>query len=168
MKIIRNKRDFILGIISMGIGLFVLLSDNIVKGFSLFQTQIWLSKADSYLRILGGLLAFVSLIVILRSFVQTAETKKENKEKGRFDYVVLISFSAFFLYMLLLKTIGFIPDTIWLIALISFMLRARETHLDWHNRKALLKAILISVIYSVILVLAISFVFTTWLSVRLP
>ena len=45
MSFIRNKKDFILGILSLGIGLFILFSNNIVKGFSLFQTQVWLSKA---------------------------------------------------------------------------------------------------------------------------
>ena len=67
-----------------------------------------------------------------------------------------------------MDALGFVINSIWLMALITFMIRMRENTVDVHAKKAVLKSVGISVLYAAILVLVASFVFSTWLKVTLP
>ena len=168
MSMIKNKRDFLLGIVMTAVGLYLLLSNSIVKGFSLFQTKVVLAQAGTYLKIIGGLIVLVSAVVIIRSLRKPLSEEEAAEAKRPLDWMIVGCLAAFFVYLLLMDVLGFLIDTIWVIALITFLLRVREKHIDLHDKKELLKSIGIAVGYSVVLVLVISFMFTKWLNVRLP
>jgi len=165
MNVIKNKRDFVLGLVALALSLFLLLSDSVIQGFSMFQTKIYLAQAGAYIEIIAVLMIVVSLAMIIRAFV-----KKEPGEdqKKSIDGLVVGAFAALIVYLLLMDALGFVINTIWLTALITFMLRVREKQISLKDRKAVLKTAGVSVGYAVILVLVLAFVFTTWLKVRLP
>lgn len=166
MKAVKNPRDFVFGLITAAIGIFLIASKSLVYGFSLFRTEIYLSRADAYLRIIGVILIIMAIILIVRSIMRADSTQKAKWQK--IDWLAVSCFGAMIVYLLLIERIGFMVDTIWLMALITFLLRYREKKLNLRDRKIILKNLLISVAYAVLLVLVMSFSFTTWLKVRLP
>lgn len=166
MSFIKNKKDFGFGLVSLAVSVFLLMSDGIVVGRSLFpMPSVW-AKADTYVRIISTVMAVLSAILVLRSFLKGEEG--EEAQKTRIDHVVIIFFGAMALYLVLMDALGFVINSIWLMALITFMIRMRENNVDVHDKKAVLKSVGISVLYAAILVLVASFMFSTWLKVTLP
>ena len=165
MNVIKNKRDFVLGLIALALSLFLLLSDSVIQGFSMFQTKIYLAQAGAYIEIIAVLMIVVALAMIIRSFVKSEPGKAQ---KQSLDLLVVGAFAALIVYLLLMDLLGFVINTIWLTALITFMLRMREKQISLKDHKAALKTAGISLAYAVVLVLVLAFVFTTWLKVRLP
>lgn len=170
-KKIKNRKDFILGVVMLVLGLYLLLAQGIVKGMTLLSTGITIAKAATYVRLLGGLLVLLSGGLTLRAlgvFGERAEDAEENSETWSLDPLVLILFGALLLYMPLMSLVGFTASSVILIAWVAFWIRYREKHVDLHDKKALLKNIGIAVVYSVILVLVLELMFTKGLHVRLP
>ena len=166
MRLYRRK-DALLAVIMLALGLVLLLNDGMVLGYTLFQSRIVLAQAGTYLKILGGLIAAFSAALLLRAFTPEKTEEEKTKRQGP-DLLVVCGFASLFLYLLLLPRIGFIADTIGLLFLFTWMLRARETNLDLKDRSAVLRAAVFSASYSIALTLLMTFVFTKWLHVRLP
>lgn len=166
MSFIKNKKDFGFGLVSLAVSVFLLLSDGIVIGRSLFPMPSMWAKADTYVRIIAAVMAALSLVLVIRSFLKGEEG--EEGRKNRIDYVVIIFFAAMTLYLVLMDALGFVINSIWLMTLITLMIRMREKRVDVHDKQAVLKSLGISLLYAAILVLVASFVFSTWLKVTLP
>ena len=167
MNVIKNKRDFIFGLVSTGLSLWLLLDDSIIRGFTIFQSKVYFAQAGAYIKIIAALMLLFSVILLIRS-LRKAEPGSENAEKQPLDKLVIVAFAAMLVYLLLMDAIGFIINTIWLMSLITFMLRVREKQIDLKDKQAVLKSAGISIGYSVVLVLVLSFMFSNWLNVRLP
>jgi len=167
MGFIKNKKDFGFGLVSLAVSVFLLAYDKIVIGRSLFPMPSMWAKADIYVKIIAAVMAALSLVLVIRSLCK-ADPDEAGKKKNRVDHLVIIFFAAMALYLMLMETLGFVIDSIWLMTLITFMLQMREKKVDWHDKKATLKALGISLLYAAILVGVMSFVFSTWLKVTLP
>lgn len=167
MSFIKNKKDFGFGLVSLAVSIFLLISDRIVIGRSLFPMPSMWAKADIYVKIIAAVMAALSLVLVIRSLLK-ADPDEGEKKKNRIDYLVIIFFAAMALYLVLMETLGFVINSIWLMTLITFMLQMREKKVDWHDKKATLKALGISLLYAAILVGVTTFIFSTWLKVTLP
>ena len=167
MSFIKNKKDFGFGLASLAVSIFLLISDRIVIGRSLFPMPSMWAKADIYVKIIAAVMAALSLMLVIRSLLK-ADPDEGEKKKNRIDYLVIIFFAAMALYLVLMETLGFVINSIWLMTLITFMLQMREKKVDWHDKKATLKALGISLLYAAILVGVTTFIFSTWLKVTLP
>lgn len=167
MNVIKNKRDFIFGLIGLGLSLFLLLSDSVIRGFTIFQSKVYWAQAGAYIDIVAALLLAFSVALVVRAVLK-AEPGSENEKKQKLDWLVVVAFAAMIVYLLLMDVLGFVINTIWLSSLITFMLQVREKQIDLKDKKAALKCAGISIGYSIVLVLVLAFVFSTWLKVRLP
>lgn len=167
MGFIKNKKDFGFGLVSLATSVFLLVYDKIVIGRSLFPMPSMWAKADIYVKIIAAVMAVLSLWLVIRSFIKADPDETEKKKNG-IDHLVVIFFVAMALYLVLMDALGFVVNSIWLMTLITFMLQMREKKVDWHDKKATLKALGISLLYAVILVGVTSFIFSTWLKVTLP
>lgn len=168
-KRILNWRDLVLGIVMVIIGLYLVLSPNIVQGMTVLYTEIGLAKPRTYICMLGYILLILSIMLITRAvgvWGNNKEDKEENKRK--FDCLVLEGFAFLICYIPALKVAGFTIPTCILMSLFSFIIRMREKNVDKSDRKAVLKCAGIAVVYGVILTLVMEFAFTKWLNVRLP
>lgn len=168
-KRILNWRDLVLGIVMVIIGLYLVLSPNIVQGMTVLYTEIGFAKPRTYICMLGYILLILSIMLITRAvgvWGKNKEDKEENKRK--FDCLVLEGFAFLICYIPALKMAGFTIPTCILMSLFSFIIRMREKNVDKSDRKAVLKCAGIAVVYGVILTLVMEFAFTKWLNVRLP
>ena len=168
-----NWRDLVLGIVMVIIGLYLVLSPNIVQGMTVLYTEIGFAKPRTYICMLGYILLILSIMLITRAVGvwgknedKEKEDKKENKRK--FHCLVLAGFASLICYIPALKAAGFTIPTCILMSLFSFIIRMREKNVDKSDRKAVLKCAGIAVVYGVILTLVMEFAFTKWLNVRLP
>lgn len=170
-KKIKNRKDLILGVVMLVLGLYLLLAQGIVKGMTLLSTGITIAKAGTYVRLLGGLLVLLSGGLTLRAlgvFGKCEADEEDSETRWKLDPLVPILFGALLLYMPLMSLVGFTVSSMIMIAWVAFWIRYREKHVDLHDKKALLKNIGIAVVYSVILVLVLELMFTKGLHVRLP
>lgn len=170
----RKTSDLVMGAVAMGLGCYLLFSDSIIQGKTLFNPEIYWSQADSYLRILGFVMAFLSAILMLRWLFTGRKREEPISSEGagilkyRLDWLVISSFTSLILYMILIPWIGFLPASFLLIWELSFSFRLKETGLDWHDRKKTAKALVSCGVYAVVMVSIMSFVFSQFLNVTLP
>ena len=168
---VRNWRDLILGLVMLACGLYMVLAKGVVRGMTLLNTTVKLAQAATYMRILGGILALLSAVLVLRAlgvFGGAAQEEKKSEGVRKLDWLVICAFAGLVLYLPMMDVIGFTVASILLMTLLTFLIRLREKHVDVHDRNAVLKNLAVAASYAVILVLVLEFMFTKWLHVRLP
>ena len=167
MPKIKNYRDFILGFFCYGVGTYLAFSNSVIRGKTLFIPSVLLGRADVYVRIIGGVLMVLSLLVFLRSFgLLLQELREEAPDKT--NWLIVASFISFFLYILLLKPFGFLSDSVWFITFLVFIMRIKELDIDIRDGKAVIYSIGISLLVAVIVVGVLFLAFRYLLDVTLP
>lgn len=159
-----NLRDFISGVVFAIFGAYVVFGKNVVRGkvFGIDRMPL-VSRADFYIHALGWVLLVLSLGLIVRAVV-----KKEETEKKEVPIVAVYSGISLVIFCLIVKPLTFYPSAVLLIAFWVFIFRIKEYHIAKTDRKGILKSLLISIVYSAVVVLILQLVFTRLLGVRLP
>ena len=168
-RLIKKMNDFVLGCLMLPFGLYIFLSKGIIKNNVIINTGGLFARADVYIRMLSGMIAILALILIVKSI-----NFSRSKETQGFKFVMNkeIALTAFSLvvYTFVLPRIGFTISTSVLMFFLVFMLSVRELTGGERKltRKELQKLLLISAIYTVVLVIAVYLVFSKLLGVSLP
>lgn len=163
-------KDLLFGVLTSLISLYLLLSPNIVAGITLLDSSIVFARAGTYVRILGGLLLVLSVILCLRALFWKKGEVEEEKEKAHWsmDPLIVIGFVLLLLYMPLMDLTNFTVASVAFTALFAFIIRAREKKVDVRNPKECLKNLIIALGYALILEFVLEFLFTGFLNVNLP
>ena len=171
LKWIRHTNDFIIGMILLALGIYVLFTGNIVHGtIPAHLPGGYLTRPDVYVRLIAAFLTFCAAILVIRSinFTRTADTKG-------FRFVlskeVLITVAGLIVYTVLLTHMGFFISTFLFVFLLSCVyLRKEKTGPGKPplTRKEIVKSLIIICVYSALLVLAVHIIFTRVLFVILP
>ena len=166
-KIKVNLRDFFSGIVFAIFGIYILVGKDVVLGktFGMDRMPV-VSRADFYIHVLGGALLVLSLILIIRSCVRPDYGQQTGKKE--IPLVAVFSAITLILFCFLVKPLTFYPSAVLLITSWVFMFRVKEYHIEKTDKKGLIKALLISVSYSAVVVLILQLIFTHLLGVRLP
>lgn len=159
---IKQKKDFFSGCILLLVSVYLLLGKNIAVGRTLGYMPK-LADAAMYVRVLGGILGFLSILLVVRSFAVNRSTEAKRIPKEAF-----LSGIALILYALMLNMVGFFCASSVLIAFLTLLYRIKEKQIEKNDREAILKSVGISVIYSLVCVGALQYVFTSLLGARLP
>lgn len=162
-----NTKDIGLGLIMMGLSLYILLGSNVVIGNSIFKENIIVGRAEFYLKFLASIMILISLILIVRALNKSG-LKGDNVTSIQSNNVVKLSFAALIIYILVLKLKGFFLSSFLLVTFLSFIIRLKENGIDINDKKLVFKSFLISCIFSLISVLVIMYIFKNWLNVVLP
>jgi len=161
--------DFVLGCLMLPLGLYVSLSKGIIKNNVVINTGGPFARADVYIRMLSAMIAFLALLLIVKSINFT-----KSKEVKGFKFVmnkeIALTALSLVVYTFVLPRIGFTISTSVLMYFLVFMLSVRELTGGERKltRKELHKLLLISAIYTVVLVIAVYLVFSKLLGVSLP
>jgi hypothetical protein len=159
--------DFISGLLLLGFGIFLMTSDAIVEGEAATNVSSYLVGADTYLRLLGLLVAFFSAVLIVRSI-----NYKKVKETEAFGFVIklesLLTVIALIVYIVFLPVIGFGITTFFLSLFLTCLYMRKENKGQQFTRRMILKKFLIALIFSLILVIAVYCIFTKVLQASLP
>ncbi len=168
-KLLKNVNDFILGCLMLVLGLYISFSKGIIKNNVISNTGGLFARADVYIRMLAGLIAFLAFLLIIKSI-----NFSKSKESKGFTFImnkeIALTALSLIVYTLALPRIGFAISTTVLMFFLVFMLSIRElTGGDRKlTKKELQKLLLISAIYTVLLVIAVYLVFSKLLGVSLP
>ncbi|MCL2374344.1 MAG: tripartite tricarboxylate transporter TctB family protein [Treponema sp.] len=170
-NLLKNTNDFIIGLALLGLGIYVILTDDIVRGvIPAHLPGGYLTRPDVYVRMIGGFLALCAAILVIKSFnfERTTETKNFHFV---ISWEIVLTVISLMVYTALLTRIGFFISTFLLVFFLACMyLRKEKTGAGKAplTRKEIISDLIRILIYSILLVLGVYLIFTRVLVVVLP
>lgn len=161
------KYDLILGACCLAASLVVIVYSVQLKDP---RATYFLARADAYLGLVIGLLALLSLLLMIRAW------KSRETEAGRqtvepiWDKLTVITAGSLLVYMAVIRYIGFIADSIVLMWMLSYLysLKVIRNKKDIHDKAVQLKALGCSLAFSLAATFVTYFIFVKLLSTKLP
>ena len=164
---IKSMNDLVIGILLMLGGLWLMLSNNITEGRILQSQRQGILQADTYIRMLGGLVAFLAILIIVRSF-----NFKKEKETQPFAFHItkesFFTFVALVAFILLLHPLGFAITTFLFSSFIVSLYMLKEVKGKGLSRRKIFNKLLFACVFSLVLVVVVYLVFSEGLMVSLP
>ena len=162
--------DFIIGLALLALGCYVLFTDKVVFGNVAKSGGGPLVHPVVYVRLIGGILTFLSAVLVLKSLNWT---RKAEVIPFRFILTphIGLTVAALIIYTFLLPRIGFAVSTFMLNFFLTCLFLHRErTGEDKPPlaRKDIIRSLVNITIYSILLLIVIYFLFTKVLYVDLP
>ena len=164
---IKSMNDFICGCILGGFGIWLMLSDKITEGRILKAHDQGFIRPDTYIRMIGGLIILLAIIIVLRSI----NFRKEGETKA-FGFPIskesLLTYIALGFYILFLQRVGFAVSTfVFTFFIVTLYMRKETAEVGFSGRQKILR-ILFSAGFSAAIVLFVYLIFTKVLLVMLP
>jgi hypothetical protein len=169
-KLIRSVNDLVIGTALLLLGIFILTTRHVMQGTADTGAGGILVRPDVYVRVIGGCIAFFSLILIVKSF----NFRKTGKTEGfafALNKEVALTVAALVLYALLLPVIRFFASTFLLLFFLTVLYLRKEgvgEAAGKPHRKVVVRQLTIAAVYSVFLTLFVYFIFSNVLKVSLP
>ncbi|MDR2509429.1 MAG: tripartite tricarboxylate transporter TctB family protein [Spirochaetaceae bacterium] len=180
LKYFKSVNDFIIGIALLALGVYVLVTDDIITGNIATGDGGVFVRPDVYVRLIGALLAFFSLLLVIKSinWTRRAQTQGFNFEVTR-EVPLVIAALAVYAFMLefsgVVKYKTGLPDgaaffiaTFLLLVFLTFLFTRKENAANDGAKKITKKRLIIIVAYAVILDVVVWAVFSHILNVSLP
>jgi hypothetical protein len=169
-KLLKAPNDFLIGMVLLAVGLFVLFTDQVVQMEVVTGSGGFLARPDVYVRLMGGCLAFFSAILVLKSFnwTRSKDTKKLTFVMSR---EIALTVLALVVYVFVLPIIHFFAATFLLAFLLTNMFFKKEvsaSETECPAKKILIRRLIVAAVYSMILTVAVYFIFSRVLMVALP
>ena len=170
IKPIKNVNDFVIGLALLVLGCYVLFTDKVVFGNVMKTSGGPLVHPVIYVRLLGGILTFLSVVLVLKSLNWS---RKAVFVPFRFFITRYISWTvvALILYTFLLPRTGFAVSTFLLNFFLTCLFLHREKTGDGKpplTKKEIIRSLINVTIYSILLLIFIFILFTKVLYVDLP
>ena len=165
---IKRKKEFILAVIMIAIGAFLMLYDGIIMNLPAVDRGGYWNRPDVWIRFWAAILVIDSVAVLIRAIVKEPEGGKETP--FYIDPTIILIAVSLLLYIFLLPAIGFVPSTFLIVLFLNmmFVLREEKKRIQDMDKKDLLIKLGKSVIYSAVMVVALYFVFAKGLKVVFP
>lgn len=169
---IKNQNNFVLSIAMILLGLFLALDDSIA-GKSVSNLGGFWAQPDTYIKMLGcGLIVFSTLLLI----TSLNFSHSEHIEKIHFTVTAeaIITAIALVAYCYLMPVISFFPATLLLIFGLNRLYLHKESTAEDNreaaaqSKKAQVKSLFVSALYSVCITTAMWLIFTKFLKAVLP
>jgi len=170
-NLLKNTNDFIIGLALLGLGIYVILTDNMVQG--VIPAQLpggYLTRPDVYVRMIGGFLALCAAILMIKSF-NFERTTETTKFRFVISWEIVFTVVSLSVYTILLTRVGFFVSTFLLVFFLAAMYLRKEKTGEGKiplTRKEIIADLIRISVYSVLLVLGVYLVFTRVLIVVLP
>ncbi len=164
---IKSMNDLIGGILLMLGGVWLMVSNGITEGRILQSQRNGVIQADTYIRMLGGLVVFLALLMCIRSinFSKQAETQPfhfQITKESLLTFVALIAFIVF------LKPLGFALVTFLFTSFTVCLYMFKEVKGKGLSRRQIAGKIGFACVFSLVLVVVVYLVFAKGLLVTLP
>jgi formate hydrogenlyase subunit 3/multisubunit Na+/H+ antiporter MnhD subunit len=169
-RFLKSANDFVIGLALMCVGLFIMITDKIVQVEVMTGNGGVLVRPDTFVRIIGGLLAFFAVVLVLKSINWT-----KSQQTKRFTFLIcrenILTVAALVVYITLLNIIHFFAATFLLLFFLTVMFYNKEisaVEKEKPGRKVLIKRYIVAAIYSAVLTIAVHWIFSQVLHVSLP
>jgi hypothetical protein len=169
-KLIRSVNDLVIGAALLLLGVFILTTKHVMLGTADTGSGGVLVRPDVYVRLIGGCIAFLSAILIVKSF----NFRKSEKTEGfafALNKEVAFTVAALVLYALLLPVIRFFASTFLLLFFLTVLYLRKEGVGEAPgkpHRTVVLKQLAIAAVYSVLMTIFVYIIFANVLKVSLP
>lgn len=171
-RFLKSTNDFVIGAVLLVLGLWVLFTKSIVTGNVVTNNSgggIWV-RPDMYVRLIGGLLAFFSLVLMIKAinFTKSADTTGIQFVLSR---EVVYTTVALIVYVFILSRIGFAVSTFLLTSFLACLYIRKERSGEGKppmTKHEIKRDLIIVAVYSVVMDVAVYFLFTRVLHVALP
>jgi hypothetical protein len=164
---IKSMNDFIIGLALMAASVWLMASRNITEGRIIDTEGGAFVRADMYIRMLGGLMFFLALLMVIRSI-----NFKKAAETSGFSFTItqesLLTIIALVLFIILLKPVGFGITTFAFTFFEVCLYMRRENLGKGLGRREVIKKAVFAAVFSLILVVLVYMVFVKVLLVILP
>ena len=170
IKPIKKMNDFIIGLALLALGSYVLFTEKIVFGNVPYIGGGPLVHPEVYVRLIGGILTFLSAILVLKSLNWSRKAVVVPFKFALTPHISL-TMAALILYTFLLPRIGFAVATFLLNFFLTCLFLHRERTGEGKSplvKKDIIRSLIHITIYSILLLIAIYFLFTKVLYVDLP
>ncbi|MGH4039098.1 MAG: tripartite tricarboxylate transporter TctB family protein [Sphaerochaeta sp.] len=165
---IKKRNDFVLGILMLLIGLYVMFAKNTVSHISKNGLGGFWARPDVYMKGLAGGIVLLSVILLIQS-IGFVKNKNEVKPfKFYINIEILISTVLLFIYTLVLSKVGFFICTFLLVIALVNLFSYKRLLTAENPKKERNKLFILSIIYSLILVIVMYYVFTYAFGISLP
>jgi hypothetical protein len=159
--------DFVAGLLLLGFGVFLATSNAVTDGEAATNVSQYLVGADTYLRVLGLLIAALSIVLAVRAI-----NFKKTQETGAFVFVLkletVLTVILLIIYIILLPKVGFRIITFFLTFFLTCLYMRKEFNGSQFTRRLIIRKGLIALIFSLILVAVVYLIFTKLLKAALP
>ena len=165
---IKSINDFLVVIFMAALGVFLCVSDKVVEGnLTNLHAGGILVRADMYIRLIGGILILLAVLLFIKNlnFNKSVET-----EGFKFNTSVqsLLTIVSLIIYTLFLHRIGFAIDTFLLSFFLVFMYMKKENKDVAMTRPVLVRMLIMTCVFSLLLVIVVYVIFGKLLYVSLP
>jgi hypothetical protein len=169
-KLFKSVNDLLIGMALLILGLYVLFTNDMIRGnVPSSAGGIWI-RPDTWPRFIGGMLAFFSLVLIIKSF-----NFKRSAETEAFSFVisreVVLTTLALVAYAFLLPLVGFAVSTFLLMFFLVCLFFRKEKSGDGKpavGKKEITRTLVIAAVYSAIMDVVVYLLFSRVLNVVLP
>ena len=164
---IKSMNDLVAGILLALGGLWLMLSKNITEGRILQSQRQGILQADTYIRMLGGIVLFLAILMVVRSINFKKETETEP-----FQFHItkesFLTFAALLGFILLLHPLGFAVTTFLFSTFIVVIYMLKEAKGKGLSRQRIFYKMIFACVFSLVLVVVVYLVFARGLMVTLP
>jgi len=160
-KMKRWKRDVIYSIVLI---VFCAVMWVTANGFEQKLVKIELAKPTAYAHLWIGLLGILAVIQLIRALV-----KRPDEEMPRiFTPLMMITIGILVFYVVTIRQLGFFLNTFLLLAVLLISYSAAMGKITWKEKKKAAIQILFYLAVSLIITIAVQYIFTELLGANLP
>lgn len=159
--------DFILGAAMLLLSIAALIYSFTLEGS---RVALFLARPDVYMALWLGALALLSILLMARALRRRKTEEGQERRAPIWTSLPTVTAVVLFIYLLVLDKLGFILDSIVMLWVLTFLysMNNGEAGKDWHDKKTVAKELGKSGTFAVVCCIAVYYVFTEVLSVRLP
>lgn len=165
---IKKANDFVLGILMLLVGLYVMFAKNTVSHIAKNGLGGFWARPDVYMKGLAGGIILLSCILIIQSISFLKDESNVEKFSFYINKEIVLSTILLVIYTLVLSKIGFSISTFVLVVALVNIFSFKRISQEDDPKKGRIRLLVISLIYSVILVIVMYYVFTYAFGISLP
>lgn len=169
-KLVRSVNDLIIGTALFLLGIFILVTKHVMQGTADTGSGGILVRPDVYVRVIGGCIAFFSLILVAKSF-NYSKSERTTGFVFAMNKEVAATVAALVLYALLLPVISFFASTFLLLFSLTVLYLRKEgvgEAAGKPHRAVVAKRAAVAAVYSAFLTVVVYLIFSYVLKVALP
>lgn len=159
--------DFILGAAVLFLSIAALVYSGTLEDS---WVTLFLARPGVYMALWLGALALLAALLMARALRRRKTEEGQECRAPIWTSLPIVTAAVLFVYLLVLDKLGFILDSVTMLWTLAFLysMNSGEEGRNWRDKKTVAKELAASGVFAVVCGVAVYYVFTGILSVRLP
>lgn len=159
--------DFILGAAVLFLSIAALVYSSTLENS---WVTLFLARPDVYMALWLGALALLAALLMARALRRRKTEEGQERRAPIWTPLPIVTAAVLFAYLLVLDKLGFVLDSIAMLWTLTFLysMNSGEEGKNWRDKKDVAKELGKSGVFAAVCGIAVYYVFTGILSVKLP